>query len=71
LIPPPKISADHSEYRSLLVRNLALSQQLATDMTKKAQETMKKNFDKKSADTKFKVGDWVLLEDPTLQHGRN
>lgn len=42
LLPPSKVSADHSEYRSILVKNLAIAQSLATKENEKSQERMKK-----------------------------
>ena len=69
LLPPSKLSADNSAYRSIIVKNLALAQKWATDHNYKQQQTMKQHYDKKAAPTTLQEGQQVLVHNPTKKKG--
>ena len=68
-LPPSKLSVDNSAYRSVIVKNLAEAQKLATEVNEKQQNKMKQIFDRKASPPKFSVGDMVLLHDPVKPKG--
>ena len=69
LLPPSKLSVDNSAYRSLIVKNLAAAQKLASEKNSAQQNVMKTHFDKKAAPPTFKVGQKVFVHDPTKKKG--
>lgn len=69
LIQPTSLPSTYSDYKIHLVKNLALSQKIASEIAEKSQEKMKNNYDKNATETKFKIGDMVLLHDPTKKKG--
>ena len=69
LLPPSKLSADNSAYRSHIVKNLAIAQKLAADYNDAKQIKIKVHFDKMAAPPKFEVGQKVLVHDPTKPKG--
>ena len=69
LLPPSKLSADQSQYRSSIVKNLAIAQKLATDRNNTQQSNMKIQYDKKAAPPRFAIGQKVMVHDPTKKSG--
>ena len=69
LLPPMKAPRSEKAHRDLIVDNLAVAHKLAADRNLEKQLAMKKRYDKNAADPKFKVGDLVLLHDPSKKKG--
>lgn len=55
---------DVSDYREQLVLSLSSACDLATQSIRKAQHQYKTQYDKKSSERKYQVGDWVLVSFP-------
>ena len=69
LLPPSKLSVDQSQYRSTIVKNLAIAQKLASERNEIQQKYMKAQYDKKAAPPKFTLGQKVMVHDPTKKAG--
>ena len=69
LLPPPRLAKNDKEYRDLLVENLSIARTLAAERMRKKQEEMKNRYDKTARPPSYKVGDLVLLHDPTKKSG--
>ena len=69
LLPPPRLPKSGKEYRDLLIDNLATAHKLAAEQNKKKQLAMKERYDTNSKEPVYKVGDQVLLHDPTKKTG--
>ena len=60
-LPPEYLcEADVSDYKEELVLSLSSARELAVNKTCKAQQSYKKQIDKKARQFPLKVGDWVF-----------
>ena len=69
LLPPPRLAKTDREYRDLLVDNLSLARNIAAERMRKQQQETKTRYDKTAKPPKYKIGDKVLLHDPTKKVG--
>ena len=63
--------ADVTEYREELVLFLSSARELAAANIEISQKAYKRQYDKHTAPTNFKVGDLVLVKFPHKESGRN
>lgn len=69
LLPPSKLSSTDTEYRSMVIKNLAIAQEIAQHEIEKNQIKAKTYYDKSAAPTNIKVGQKVLVHDPKKTKG--
>ena len=71
-LTPPSFACmvDLEDYRTALVAHLSEAWQLAKDNIVKAQERQKVQYDRTSQETKFQVGDRVLVHMPAEMQGK-
>jgi Skp family chaperone for outer membrane proteins len=63
-----KLERTAQDHANLIGERLANVRNLARENVKKAQTNQKRNFDKKVKETKFKIGEQVLLWDSSTDH---
>ena len=71
LTKPPKLTYSYEDYAKELRERIRATNQVAREHTKDEKAKAKLQFDKKSKEATFKVGDKVLLHDETVQRGRS
>ena len=64
-----KVTKSEKAHRDLIVDNLAVAHKLAAERNLEKQLAMKERYDRNADDPKFRVGDLVLLHDPTKKKG--
>jgi len=69
LLPPTNLTASNSEYHTMIVKNLAIAQDLAAQEISKKQHNMKDYHDKNAGQPNFTIGQKVLLHDPRNRKG--
>ena len=71
LLPPASLDPTTvADYREQLVLSLSTARALAVDSIKQAQGKYKRLYDRKSAPSRLKVGDWVLVRFPQEEVGK-
>ena len=58
------------DYREQLIETLSSSRHLAEESIRKAQTCYKAQFDKKTRERHYRVGDWVLVKFPQEEQGK-
>ena len=72
LLEPEEVRpTDVSDYREELILSLKSARDIATQSIRKAQNQYKKQYDKKSTQQSYQVGDWVLVKFPAEESGKN
>ena len=71
LLPPASLDPTTvADYREQLVLSLSTARALAVDSIKQAQRKYKRLYDRRSAPSHLKVGDWVLVRFPQEEIGK-
>ncbi|KMQ93548.1 enzymatic polyprotein endonuclease reverse [Lasius niger] len=70
LTKPPKPTYDYDDYAQELKERLRATNQRAKENIKEEKQKAKKHYDKTAKETKFKIGDKVLVYE-TLRRGRS
>jgi len=71
LTRPPKPIYNYDDYAQELKERLRATTQLARERVKEGKAKAKQQYDKKSGEIKFKIGDKMLVYDETLRRGRS
>jgi hypothetical protein len=71
LTKPPKTTYSYDDYAQELRERLRATQQIAKDRVHEEKTKAKIYYDKNTKETKFKVGEKVLMLDETLRRGRS
>ena len=61
---------DVQDYKEELMLSLSSARQLAASSIQKAQAKYKEQYDRKTKETTFRVGDWILVRFPQDESGR-
>ena len=70
-LPPSQVSATvPSDYRQEVIQALSHARQLAALSIQKAQSRYKSQYDKKTQEFKYHIGDWVFIHFPQEESGR-
>ena len=71
LLPSSRLEpVDVEDYREEMVVALSEARELAVKLIRKAQQRYKKQYDKRSAPSQLRVGDWVFVYFPQEESGR-
>ena len=70
LPPEPICDVDVGDYRRELMLSLSRSRELATESIQRAQNSYKRQYDKRTRCTHFDIGDWVLIKFPAEESGK-
>ena len=69
-LPPTTVEpADLNDYREKLMLTLSSARELAAEPISSAQKKYKKNYDRRSRVTSYKLGVWVLIQFPHGESG--
>ena len=70
-LPATKVHpTDVQDYKEELMLSLSSARQLAASSIQKAQVKYKEQYDRKTKETTFRVGDWILVRFPQDESGR-
>ena len=70
-LPATKVHpTDVQDYKEELMLSLSSARQLAASSIQKAQAKYKEQYDRKTKETTFRVGDWILVRFPQDESGR-
>ena len=70
-LPATKVHpTDVQDYKEELMLSLSSARQLAGSSIQKAQAKYKEQYDRKTKETTFRVGDWILVRFPQDESGR-
>jgi len=71
LSQPPRPTYTYEDYANELKEKLRATQQVAKEHIRNEKMKAKGNYDRKTRETKFEVGEKVLLHDETFRRGRS
>lgn len=71
LLPPAEFEPiELEDYREEVIQSLSSARELAVKAMQKAQKRYKVQYDRKSAKTKYRLGDWVMVRFPHEETGK-
>ena len=70
LCPTEVEPTDLVEYREELTMSLASARELAAKAIRQAQKKYKRNYDKRTGDRDYRIGEWVLVRFPADETGK-